>query len=480
MDERAHSAAVPAGPPPQTAPFWPVAERLVRHGAWFVIFVVLAPLLGPHDYGLFVVAMAGVAIIETLLSEVAARAIMALEPLEEAHLSTAFLANIAVGAAMSLLLYGVADEFAAMADDAVLGDIYQSLAVLPALSALTAVPIALLRRRGRTPAFFVIALVGAAAGGSAGISLAAVGAGAWSLVAQIVTQRFVEIALLWVSTGRMIGLAWSRRHFFELIAAVPPMAASPALSSIARQVPRLLAGLVLGPTAAGLYLLASGLAEAVTEIFAAPAAPSAGAAGPGDDRGNSGAAAQRETARVLRQGGIVAIPAIVASIALFDWLPALVDPVWWGAIMPAQILVLGAIPAAIQHARSVALVAAGQPGTEARCALLQTLTGVAAVAVAMPYGLVAVSGALLVHGILASAASLRPMRRLLGDRLWEALAGLARPYGVALAIGVALLALKGVPYASFPPFDAMLLLLGSGALGSAIVLLAHGRRAARG
>jgi O-antigen/teichoic acid export membrane protein len=135
MDERAHSAAVPAGPPPQTAPFWPVAERLVRHGAWFVIFVVLAPLLGPHDYGLFVVAMAGVAIIETLLSEVAARAIMALEPLEEAHLSTAFLANIAVGAAMSLLLYGVADEFAAMADDAVLGDIYQSLAVLPALSA---------------------------------------------------------------------------------------------------------------------------------------------------------------------------------------------------------------------------------------------------------------------------------------------------------------------------------------------------------
>ena len=37
-------------------------------------------------------------------------------------------------------------------------------------------------------------------------------AGAWSLVAQIVIQRFFEIAILWGVAGRRIGLSWSRRQ----------------------------------------------------------------------------------------------------------------------------------------------------------------------------------------------------------------------------------------------------------------------------
>lgn len=480
MDDRAHPAAAPGEPfavlparsvRPRSPGFWVIAARLARHGAWFAIFLYLAPILGPHDYGLFVIAMAGIAIIETLLSEVAANAIIAVGAVEEAHLSTAFLANTGVGAAMSLVLYAVAGAFAAMADDAALSDIYQSLALLPVLSALTAVPIALLKRRRRGAALFVATLVGTAAGGVAGIGLAAVGGGAWSLVAQIVTQRFVEIALLWGSAGHMIGLAWSRRHFAELLGAMPPLATSPALSSIARQLPRFLVGLVLGPTAAGLYLLASGIAEAVTEIFCAPAA----IAGPAGLRGHASsepwATVQHETARALRRSGIVAIPAIVGSAFLLERLmPAITDPCWWGAVMPAQILVLGAVPAVIQHGRSVALLAAGKPAAEARCALLQTLTGVLAVSIAVPYGLVAISAALLLHGIATSAASLWPMRRVLGAGLWEALSMVARPFGAALIVGLALLALKGVPYASFPPFDALILLIGSGALGYVLMI----------
>jgi polysaccharide transporter, PST family len=478
MDDRARSVAALRGEPVTawrcaSAGFWYVAERLARHGAWFVIFLFLAPILGPRDYGLVVVAIAGIAIVETLLSDVAAGAIIAVAAVEDAHLSTAFLSTAGLGAAMSLLLYAVAGLFAAMTDNAALSDIYQSLALLPVLSALTAVPIALLKRRRRSVALFVSALVAAGAGGTTGIGLALVGGGAWSLVAQIVTQRFVEVALLWGSAGHMVGLTWSRRHFSELFGAIPPVAMTPALTSIARQLPRFLVGLVLGPTAAGLYLLAGSIVDAVTEVFAAPTAIAAQAAAlTGGVAAAPRDTAQRRTVRALRQGGLVAIPAIIGSVAVLEWLiPAATDPRWWGAVMPAQVLILGTVPGVIQQGRSAALLASGGTVAEARSALLQTLTGVLAAALAVPFGLVAVSGALLAHGIAASALSLWPMRRALGTGLAEALGAVTAPFAAALAIGIVLLAVRGVPYLSFPPFDALLLLVSSGMLGYGLMFL---------
>src|SRR5271170_8314670 len=70
------------------------------------------------------------------------------------------------------------------------------------------------------PATIVAGAVGPAAGGGAAVALAWAGAGPWSLVAQIIVQRFVECGLLWGMAGARIGIAWSRQHFVELLRAL--------------------------------------------------------------------------------------------------------------------------------------------------------------------------------------------------------------------------------------------------------------------
>jgi hypothetical protein len=69
----------------------PWVEPALRHGGWFAAFLVLAPVIGPRDYGLFVLALAGVAIAEAALAEPAATALAQMSELDEHHWSTALL-----------------------------------------------------------------------------------------------------------------------------------------------------------------------------------------------------------------------------------------------------------------------------------------------------------------------------------------------------------------------------------------------------
>src|SRR5271170_1231363 len=130
-------------------------EPVLRHSVWFGFFLVLAPIVGPRGYGVFILALCGIAIAEALLAKTGSQALVHLPVIEELHLSTALVTLIAAGGAMSLMLYAATGAIGAMVDEATLGDMFRSLALLPLLGTLAAVPRALLRREGRYLPFIV-------------------------------------------------------------------------------------------------------------------------------------------------------------------------------------------------------------------------------------------------------------------------------------------------------------------------------------
>ena len=336
-------AAFPVVPTHRGGTWRALIEPVVRHAGWFGFFLVLAPIIGPHGYGVFAMALSGVAMVEILLVEPVAATLARLDVLDEKHLSTALVSAAGVGAAISLLLFAATTQLGAMLDEAPLGDIVQSLSLLPMLAGLSAVPTALLRRRGKAGPFVAVTIAGLGAGGGVAIALAWAGAGAWSLVAQIVVQRFVECAVLWAITARHIGLVWSLPHFRALLGALDLDTFAKAWPVIARQAPYVPIGLVLGPVATGLYLLASRFVEGLSEILLA---------GPLPVRRALLADWAQEIARPIHR---VALPAILSSLLLPIALPPIVDIRWWNAVLPAQLLVLGAIPAAAITARAAAV-----------------------------------------------------------------------------------------------------------------------------
>ena len=244
----------------------PYVAPVLRHAGWFGFFLILAPTIGPRGYGLFMFALSGIAIVEALLAKTALRALDNLAMLDEQHWSTALVTMMVTGTAVSLCLYAASDAIGAFVGEDSLGDIVRSLAMLPLLGALAVVPTVALQREGRPGALVAASAAGLAAGGGIAVSLAWAGAGPWSLVAQIIVQRLVECTVLWGVPGERIGIAWSGRHFTELVGALDRRAVDDVLRVVESCVPYLLIGSILGPTATGLYMLAARLAEALGDI----------------------------------------------------------------------------------------------------------------------------------------------------------------------------------------------------------------------
>src|SRR5258707_2684486 len=91
--------------PRAAAALRPYLEPALRHAGWFGFFLMLAPIVGPRGYGLFILALSGIAIAEALLAEPAIQALVDLAVLEARHLSTALVTVVAAGAAVSLMLH---------------------------------------------------------------------------------------------------------------------------------------------------------------------------------------------------------------------------------------------------------------------------------------------------------------------------------------------------------------------------------------
>jgi len=432
-------------------------EPAIRHGGWFAVFLMLAPIVGPRGYGLFVMALSGIAIIEAVLAETVAAVLTDTGARDDCCLSTALVSAVGIGAVISLMLFVAAGQLDAMLDEAALGDIFQSLSLLPVLGALSAVPMALLRRRGKHGPFVAVTSAGLAAGGGVAVALAWAGAGPWSLVAQIVVQRFVECAVLWTLAGRRIGLIWSPTQFARLFGAIGPRALVRVWPVVTRQTPCLLIGLALGPTACGLYMLAGRFAEALGDVLLAAPKPA------------RRALLSSWAEDIAFQAERVLLPAVLASTLLAIAMPPLVDIRWWGAVLPARILLLGVIPAAIISAREAAVGSSN----EARWQAVQALGGIAAVALAVPYGLTAVAAASLAFAIAAALLSLIPIRRQLGPGWHRTLAVAARPAAGAAAVGFLLYQLTEPVSLAVAAVSALCLL---GALGWLCYLLLRGER----
>lgn len=305
----------------------PFLAPACRHGGWLAVFLVLAPVIGPRGYGLYMLALGGIAIVEALLAEGMTQALLKLARVEERHWSTALVTMIAGGCGIWLALRASAPSFIALVGEPGFGDLFPPLTMVPLLGALSVVPVAALRRGGREGVIVTANIAGFAAGAVIALWLAWAGAGAWSLVAQIIAQRLVGSVVLWGALKQRIGLAWSARHFMEIAEALDARALSTVSPAVVKYAPCLIAGLALRPVAAGLYMLAALLAEALTDIALA--------------------GGQEAPPRALtRQACRVLLPAVLASGLLALALPPLIDLRWWGAVPPAQLLVLGAIPTA--------------------------------------------------------------------------------------------------------------------------------------
>jgi O-antigen/teichoic acid export membrane protein len=375
---------------------WVTIERLTQQVLWLILFVILAPILGPRPYGLYAIVMVFVGFSEQVLIESATEALVTVDKLDNLHTTTANLATGIIALAVTLVMCLFAPALGVFFHDDEIKKLVWVLAPLPVLSALSAPPIALLRRSQEFKLLAVRTIAGLMIGGIFGIILALAGGGVWALALQVVAQRVAELTIAWLSVPIRPGLTWSATHFIEMRSVLMNVSWARLMNFGYGNIPRLVIGYTLGPTELGLFNLAARFIDIIVSTTVVPRTSV------GRIELRHSQPGSPEFARVFssmtQDASFLSIPMFLGAAALTpDLFQVWLDQRWLAGVIPTQLMLLLGVPLVLFSCIDSALLAANLSTVFRRMASIQAWTSTATVLVVAPFGLNAICLALAVR-----------------------------------------------------------------------------------
>jgi len=235
---------------------WSATEKWGQQAISFVVFLFLARLLAPEDFGLVALASIYIELIGVFLDMGWGVAIVQRVDLEDAHLDTAFWINIVMGvffAVSGILLSGVISN---IFNEPRLSPIVAWLSISFFISSFSLTQQAIVQRKMDFASLAVRSLIAKLCGGIVGVSLALAGFGVWSLVAQSLVSGFVSVIVLWSVSNWRPRFHFSISHFKDMFTFGLNLLGVRAINFIDLRIDDMLIGYFLGVTILGYYSIA--------------------------------------------------------------------------------------------------------------------------------------------------------------------------------------------------------------------------------
>jgi O-antigen/teichoic acid export membrane protein len=344
-----------------TSAIWTAIETWGQQAVLFVIFLVLARLLGPDAIGYAVLAMVAPVILSVPVTKGIPEAIVQRAEIEPAHLDSAFWLLVAGGVCLTGLVWILAGAFAAFLREPLLKDLIGWTCVIVTIQALAAVPIAILKRELNFRLLAFRTLIGTAAGGSLGLALAAAGFGVWSLVWMQIAKAAVETTVLLAGSTWRPRLRYSHAHCMDLMGFAGPIVGSSVWNFVNDELPKTALGAFLGPGAVGVYALARRPLDFLTGVLVNPLASIAMPAVSRlqGDRTNI----DRFFNMTVRMAGLIGFPAFMGLAAIApDAVPLLLGERWATGVPAIQVLMLLGLVRTIDSLCAGTVLALGYSG----------------------------------------------------------------------------------------------------------------------
>jgi O-antigen/teichoic acid export membrane protein len=404
-----------------TGVFWSGLHSGGRQVISLVVFLVLARLLEPRQFGQIALAGVFLAFIQIFLDQGFADAIVQRANVEKAHLDSAFWATIGVAFVLIAVAVSSAGLVAAAFGEPVLAPVIQVLSASFLLGALASVQTAILRRRLLIKGLAARSLVAAVVGGVVGVAMAFLGFGVWSLVGQQLAGSAAAVIVLWRVSEWRPGVEVSRRHLGELWSFGINIVGINFVNFFNRRSGDLLIGYFLGPVALGYYSVGYRVlrlvSRLVTTISGEVVFPTFSRLRADPER----LRAAFYTATQLT--GLVSIPVFVSIAVLAPGLvPVLFGDQWAPSIPVMQILAFIGILQSVFFFNRAVIMASGRPGWALALTAVSGVANVVAFSIAVHWGIVAVAAAFVIRAYVLSPLPILAVRRLIGLSLRRYLA----------------------------------------------------------
>lgn len=246
---------------------WSLVQNWGARIMTLTIFVVLARLLAPADFGLVAMAMLVISFCEMVLEQGVGDAIVQRKELESDHLDSAFWALCGIGGAIAIAIVVLAPSLSNLIGNAALVPVVIALAPCALLVSINGVPNARLRRALDYKTLAIRSTLANFVAGTAGVGLAFAGYGVWSLVAQQWVFYVVATFILWSRGKWRPSLKFSCHRAVELLKFCGFSIANKLLDFSTTRIVDLLIGTFLGTTALGYFALGSRLVQVLQQIL---------------------------------------------------------------------------------------------------------------------------------------------------------------------------------------------------------------------
>ncbi len=244
---------------------WSAFERFSVQGIQFVVFVLMARILVPTDYGLVSMLAFFIVIAQLIAEGGLSQAIIRKLDRTEEDCSTAFWVNLAIGIGLYLILFVAAPLVSWFYEEAALTNLLRVLALCIVIQSTLVVHRAILTSRLDFKTQAKSTLVGALMSGLVGLIMAYNGFGAWALVGLQLTNQVATAATLWIVTDWRPKWQFSSCAFRDLFGLGSKLLACNVLDSLFQSLYTLTIGKVFSAYALGCYSNARQLGSITSE-----------------------------------------------------------------------------------------------------------------------------------------------------------------------------------------------------------------------
>lgn len=181
-----------------TGIIWTFLEQLFRVGIQTITTLILAWFLLPEDFGLMAMITVFFAIAHSVMDSGFSQALIRKKEVTQTDYSTTFYTNLLMGLLAYSLLFASAYPIANYYNEPRLVILIRVVGLVVIINSFQLVQVSDLTRKLNFKIQFRVTLPSAVFSGIVAISMAALGFGVWSLVAQILISSFISTILYWV------------------------------------------------------------------------------------------------------------------------------------------------------------------------------------------------------------------------------------------------------------------------------------------
>ena len=221
---------------------WRFAERISAQLISFIVSIVLARLLRPEVYGTVALIMVFINIMQVFVDSGLANALIQKKSADDADFSSVFYFNVVLCLVIYAVMYCIAPVIAGFYSDGKLVLMIRVLSLTIVLSGVKNVQQAYVSRTFQFKKFFWATLSGTLTSAFSGIVLAVRGFGVWAIIAQYLSNLFIDTLVLWIIVKWRPTLQFSFRKLRGLLSYGWKLLISALLETIYQNVWQLVIG----------------------------------------------------------------------------------------------------------------------------------------------------------------------------------------------------------------------------------------------